>query len=60
MVNSRLLHKVTKILQNHNGVMMEEKYDSAEQILIGLTFDYRQLENWQRIGSYSKRRKNLY
>jgi hypothetical protein len=47
MVNSRLLHKVMKILQNHKCVMMEEKYDSAKEILMGLTFDYRHLENWQ-------------
>jgi HAD superfamily hydrolase (TIGR01484 family) len=46
---SKLLHSVVKILrnQNHKGIMIEEKYDSAREILIGLTIDYRHLQNWQ-------------
>jgi hydroxymethylpyrimidine pyrophosphatase-like HAD family hydrolase len=38
-----------KILQNqkHKDIMIEEKYDSAKEILIGLTIDYRHLQNWQ-------------
>ena len=47
MDNSKLLHSVVKILQNHKDIMMEEKYDSAKEILIGLTIDYRHLQNWQ-------------
>ena len=27
--------------------MIEEKYTSDREILIGLTIDYRHLENWQ-------------
>ena len=27
--------------------MIEEKYTSDKEILIGLTIDYRHLENWQ-------------
>ena len=47
MDNSRLLHSIVKVLQNHKDIMIEEKYDSAKEILIGLTIDYRHLENWQ-------------
>ena len=48
MDNSKLLHSVVKILQTHYGdIMIEEKYDSAKEILIGLTIDYRHLQNWQ-------------
>jgi hypothetical protein len=28
-------------------ILVEEKYTSDEEILIGLTIDYRHLENWQ-------------
>jgi hydroxymethylpyrimidine pyrophosphatase-like HAD family hydrolase len=47
--NSKLLHNVLKILRTHNyeDIMIEEKYDSAKEILIGLTIDYRHLQNWQ-------------
>jgi HAD superfamily hydrolase (TIGR01484 family) len=45
--NSKMLHNVVKILQNQNDIMIEEKYDSAKEILIGLTVDYRHLQNWQ-------------
>jgi HAD superfamily hydrolase (TIGR01484 family) len=45
--NSELLHNVMKILQNDKSIMIEEKYDSDKEILIGLTIDYRHLENWQ-------------
>jgi hydroxymethylpyrimidine pyrophosphatase-like HAD family hydrolase len=47
MDNSKLLHSIVKILQNHKDIMIEEKYDSAKEILIGLTIDYRHLQNWQ-------------
>jgi hydroxymethylpyrimidine pyrophosphatase-like HAD family hydrolase len=49
MDNSKLLHNVIKILQNQNyqDIMIEEKYTSDREILIGLTIDYRHLENWQ-------------
>jgi HAD superfamily hydrolase (TIGR01484 family) len=49
MDNSKLLHSVVKILRNQNykDIMIEEKYDSAKEILIGLTIDYRHLQNWQ-------------
>ena len=47
MDNSRLLHSIVKILQNHKDITIEEKYDSAKEILIGLTIDYRHLDNWQ-------------
>ena len=42
-----MLHSVVKILQNRKDIMIEEKYDSAKEILIGLTVDYRHLQNWQ-------------
>jgi hypothetical protein len=33
--------------QNYTDIMIEEKYTSNKEILIGLTIDYRHLENWQ-------------
>jgi HAD superfamily hydrolase (TIGR01484 family) len=45
--NSKVLHNVTKILQNYKDIMIEEKHTSDKEILIGLTIDYRHLENWQ-------------
>jgi hypothetical protein len=47
--NSKLLHNTVKTLQNQNymDIMIEEKYTSDKEILIGLTIDYRHLENWQ-------------
>jgi HAD superfamily hydrolase (TIGR01484 family) len=47
--NSRLLHNIVENLQNRNyqDIMIEEKYTSDMEILIGLTIDYRHLENWQ-------------
>ena len=45
--NSKMLHSLVKILRNHNDIMIEEKYDSTKEILIGLTIDYRHLQNWQ-------------
>ena len=49
MDNSKLLHNIVEILQNQNyqDIMIEEKYTSDREILIGLTIDYRHLENWQ-------------
>ena len=49
MENSRLLHNIVENLQNQNyqDIMIEEKYTSDREILIGLTIDYRHLENWQ-------------
>ena len=47
--NSKLLHNIVETLQNHDykDIMIEEKYTSKKEILIGLTIDYRHLENWQ-------------
>jgi HAD superfamily hydrolase (TIGR01484 family) len=45
--NSKMLHRLVKILRNHNDIMIEEKYDSTKEILIGLTIDYRHLQYWQ-------------
>jgi hypothetical protein len=47
--NSKLLHNILETLQNHINmdILVEEKYTSDEEILIGLTIDYRHLENWQ-------------
>jgi HAD superfamily hydrolase (TIGR01484 family) len=49
MDNSKFLHNIVESLQNqnHKGIMIEEKYDSAKEILIGLTIDYRHLQNWR-------------
>lgn len=48
MDNSKLLHNIVEILQTHNfkNIMIEEKYTSNRKILIGLTIDYRHLQNW--------------
>jgi hypothetical protein len=45
MDNSKLLNNVVEILQNHNykDIMIEKKYTSTREILIGLTIDYRHL-----------------
>jgi hydroxymethylpyrimidine pyrophosphatase-like HAD family hydrolase len=47
--NSKLLHNIAEILQTHNykDILIEEKYTSNREILIGLTIDYRHLEDWQ-------------
>jgi HAD superfamily hydrolase (TIGR01484 family) len=47
--NSKLLHDTVKTLRNKNytDIIIEEKYTSNKEILIGLTIDYRHLENWQ-------------
>jgi hypothetical protein len=45
--NSKFLYNVLKILQNYKDIIIEEKYTSNKEILIGLTIDYRHLENWQ-------------
>jgi HAD superfamily hydrolase (TIGR01484 family) len=47
MDNSKLLHNIMIILQNYMDIMIEEKYTSDREILIGLTIDYRHSENWQ-------------
>jgi HAD superfamily hydrolase (TIGR01484 family) len=49
MDNSKLLHNIVEILQTHNhkDIIIEEKYTSNREILIGLTIDYRHLEDWQ-------------
>jgi HAD superfamily hydrolase (TIGR01484 family) len=49
MDNSKLLHNIVESIQNQNykDITIEEKYDSAKEILIGLTIDYRHLDNWQ-------------
>ena len=47
--NSKLLHNILETLENHYSmdIIIEEKYTSNKEILIGLTIDYRHLENWQ-------------
>jgi hypothetical protein len=47
--NSKLLHNIVETLQNHKykDIMIEEKYTSDREILIGLTVDYRHLKDWQ-------------
>jgi HAD superfamily hydrolase (TIGR01484 family) len=47
--NSKLLRSVLETLQSHNNmdIIVEEKYTSDKEILIGLTIDYRHIENWQ-------------
>jgi HAD superfamily hydrolase (TIGR01484 family) len=45
--NSKLLHNILKLIQNHKDITIEEKHTSDKGILIGLTIDYRHLENWQ-------------
>jgi HAD superfamily hydrolase (TIGR01484 family) len=50
MDNSKLLHNVVEILQIHNyykDIIIEKKYTSNREILIGLTIDYRHLKDWQ-------------
>jgi HAD superfamily hydrolase (TIGR01484 family) len=49
MDNSKLLHNIVETLQsqNYTDIIIEEKYTSNEEILIGVTIDYRHLENWQ-------------
>jgi hydroxymethylpyrimidine pyrophosphatase-like HAD family hydrolase len=49
MDSSKLLNNVLEVLQNHDckNIMIEKKYASDKEILIGLTIDYRHLENWQ-------------
>jgi hydroxymethylpyrimidine pyrophosphatase-like HAD family hydrolase len=49
MNNSKLLHNIVKILQTHNyeDIIIEEKYTSNREILIGLTIDYRHIDDWQ-------------
>jgi hydroxymethylpyrimidine pyrophosphatase-like HAD family hydrolase len=46
--NAKLLHNMVEILQNQNytDITTEEKYTSDKEILIGLTVDYRHVENW--------------
>lgn len=45
--NSNLLHSIMETVQNYNEIRIEKKYTSDKEILIGLTIDYRHLENWQ-------------
>jgi hypothetical protein len=47
--NSKLLNNIVETLQNHNSmdIIIEEKYTSDKKILIGLTIDYRHVENWE-------------
>jgi HAD superfamily hydrolase (TIGR01484 family) len=49
MDNSKLLINVVEVLQNrdYKNIMIEKKYTSDKEILIGLTIDYRHLDNWQ-------------
>ena len=47
--NSKLLHNIVETLQNqkYKDIIIEEKYTSDREILIGLTVDYRHLKDWQ-------------
>jgi HAD superfamily hydrolase (TIGR01484 family) len=45
--NSKSLNNIMKTLQDYRGITVEQKYTSDKEILIGLTIDYRHLENWQ-------------
>jgi hypothetical protein len=45
--NSKLLFNILKRIHNRKDITIEEKYTSDREILIGLTIDYRHLENWQ-------------
>jgi HAD superfamily hydrolase (TIGR01484 family) len=47
--NSKSLHNILENLQtpNYTNIVIEEKYTSDKEILIGLTIDYRGLGNWQ-------------
>jgi hypothetical protein len=47
--NSKLLHSILETLQNYDptDIIIEEKYISDKEILMGLTIDYRHLDNWQ-------------
>jgi HAD superfamily hydrolase (TIGR01484 family) len=49
MDNSKLLQDTVETLrsQNYKNIIIDAKYTSNKEILIGLTIDYRQLENWQ-------------
>ena len=47
MDNSKSLRNVMNILESYKDMTIEEKYNSNKEILIGLTIDYRYLENWQ-------------
>jgi hydroxymethylpyrimidine pyrophosphatase-like HAD family hydrolase len=46
--NSKLLQAIAETLRSHNftDLLIDEKYTSNREILIGLTVDYRRLENW--------------
>jgi HAD superfamily hydrolase (TIGR01484 family) len=58
MDNSKLLHNVLRILQTHNyeDITIEEKYTSNGEILIGLTIDYRHLDDWK---SFKENRESM-
>ena len=45
--NSKLLYDILKLIQKNKDITIEEKYTSDKGILIGLTFNYRHLDNWQ-------------
>ena len=47
MDNSKLLYNILKLNHNPKDITIEEKYTSDKEILIGLTIDYRHLENWK-------------
>ena len=44
---SKMLRSVSNTLQSYEELKIEEKYTSDIEILIGLTIDYRHLENWR-------------
>ena len=45
--NSKLLFNILKLIQNRKDITIEQKYTCGKEFLIGLTIDYRHLENWQ-------------
>jgi HAD superfamily hydrolase (TIGR01484 family) len=46
--SSKCLDNIVKTLQDYRrDITVEQKYTSDKEILIGLTIDYRHIENWQ-------------
>jgi HAD superfamily hydrolase (TIGR01484 family) len=45
--NSKLLFNILKLIQNRKDITIEQKYTCGKEFLIGLTIDYRHLENWK-------------
>jgi hypothetical protein len=45
--NSSLSRLVDNVSIGYEGIIVERKFTSNKQILAGVTFDYRHLENWR-------------